>query len=536
MGMKVVQFFRKRPWLLAVFFFLPVVFLVASHFYHADQKNSFATGYLVYDFAYYLSCAREYFDSGGFHFMYGNPFSQLVQSERIYFQPLTFLIGAIWWVSSIPLWLAFYGIGWIAAIACLIVVIRLYDHLFSLNSVDKFLGLICFVWGGGLLVLGGLLYLYSNGMPLSDVLILDPFRGWWFLNFGRNMLFPTEAVYHLMVFSIVILILRKKTGPALLLFPLLSISHPFTGIQFLLIFFVWFFIEKVFIGNPDYDFMPLAVTIACLAFHVGYYLIFLPMNPEHKSLMEQWSLNWILHRYSLIAGYGLVGAFALFSVRNKHLLLDTLKKPQNRLFIVWFLVSFLLANHEWFITPRQPLHFTRGYVWAPLFFLGAPSIHALFRWILLRTSKLMRVVAVAAVLLVFLNDNIVWLWVRSAAPTGNYYTQEQKDVLDWFQHTNELDGKELIVSNDALIAYYLTVLTPLKAAVSHQFCTPFSKDRIGEVVQFFLGKKDVFKNREIVIIENRLPENPRLVFKKIPAGAVLLHENGPFRIFRRSSQ
>jgi hypothetical protein len=142
MGMKVVQFFRKRPWLLAVFFFLPVVFLVASHFYHADQKNSFATGYLVYDFAYYLSCAREYFDSGGFHFMYGNPFSQLVQSERIYFQPLTFLIGAIWWVSSIPLWLVFYGIGWIAAIACLIVVIRLYDHLFSLNSVDKFLGLI----------------------------------------------------------------------------------------------------------------------------------------------------------------------------------------------------------------------------------------------------------------------------------------------------------------------------------------------------------------------------------------------------------
>ena len=108
--------------------------------------------------------------------------------------------------------------------------------------------------------------------------------------------------------------------------------------------------------------------------------------------------------------------------------------------------------------------------------------------------------------------------------------------MDWFQHTNELDGKELIVSNDALIAYYLTVLTPLKAAVSHQFCTPFSKDRIREVIQFFRGEKDVWKNREIVIIENRFPENARPVFKKIPEGAVLLHENGPFRIFKRGSQ
>jgi len=81
--------------------------------------------------------------------------------------------------------------------------------------------------------------------------------------------------------------------------------------------------------------------------------------------------------------------------------------------LVWYIVAFLFSHHQWFVRPIQPLHFTRGYTWAPLFLMGANNILLLLNSILHTRRKFIRVAGIAGFVLLMVSDNIVWFtWTR----------------------------------------------------------------------------------------------------------------------------
>ena len=105
----------------------------------------------------YMAKAREPFDAGGFGLFYGNPCDGLSPEPRIYFQPLDLRPGpgappdrARGRASCSS------GSGLPSALACARVALALYEQFVGLDSRAKRIGLVGFLWGGGLLAVGGM--------------------------------------------------------------------------------------------------------------------------------------------------------------------------------------------------------------------------------------------------------------------------------------------------------------------------------------------------------------------------------------------
>jgi hypothetical protein len=63
---------------------------------------------------------------------------------------------------------------------------------------------------------------------LRPVLHFDPgpARGWWRLNFGRNLIYgPTEVYYRTVFFLAILFLIWRRFGSAIFLAALLSLSH-----------------------------------------------------------------------------------------------------------------------------------------------------------------------------------------------------------------------------------------------------------------------------------------------------------------------
>lgn len=236
--------------------------------------------------------------------------------------------------------------------------------------------------GGGLLTLAGLVYCVASGSGIREIFRFDPAEGWWFLNLGRNLVYPVEAFYHVLFLACILMVVRERYAAALGAAALLSLNHPFSGVQLLLVLLAWAAVERAFIRNarvPSYFLWGVGVALGA---HLGYYMGYLNTFPEHRALFEQWKgTNWLLQADSFVPAYALVAATAFWRARRSDLAGRVFQAPRNRLFLVWFLVSFGLANHEFAIDSIQPVHFTRGYIWIPLFLLGAPALISLFRWL-----------------------------------------------------------------------------------------------------------------------------------------------------------
>jgi hypothetical protein len=78
-----------------------------------------------------------------------------------------------------------------------------------------------------------------------------------------------------------------------------------------------------------------------------------------------------------------------------------------RLLLGWFVGAFLLANHDLFVRPRQPIHFTHGYLWVPLFLIGAPVMIKIAELLLAAPWRIGLPTSIALSGLMFL-DNAGW--------------------------------------------------------------------------------------------------------------------------------
>ena len=517
----------SSPWVLATVLALPAFLPLVAHYVGFAVAGLRPTGFMMYDAPYYVANARELFDSGQFGLVYSNPFSYDYASPRIYFQPLTLVLGILLRMSGGDPGVVFAAVGVVAAIVCGRVAVALFDRFGDRRAPGGLTTFVAFFWGGGLVVLAATAFVAlvlaadagRSGFDIaawwSFIRVVDPAGGWWFLNFGRNLVLPTEAVYHALFFGGVVLILARRFVAAAAVAAVLSLSHPFTGLQFLAIVGGWALLESSLRSRVVPPWF-LACIIALGVLHAGYYLVFLPRFPEHRQLQAQWTLAWNLTIPEIVLAYGMVAPFALWSMGTRERLRRVISQWPNRLLLVWLVASLALENHELFIRNAvQPIHFTRGYSWVALFLLGLPAIAELFRRTRVSGHRALAWLAPAVVATVFLADNAVWLGATAtqslglslgrtlpADPSRAGYglSQDQIQVLS-FMNDPGVRGS-VVLSEDLDLGYLATVYSPLRSWRSHYANTPWNRERLNELRTFFANGQvvDAWRHLPMVVV------------------------------------
>jgi hypothetical protein len=448
-----------------------------------------------------MADARKFFD-GGFHFLYGNPFSPDPRTPAIYFQIHLFVLGLAQAVTGCDPGILYVIFGFVAALVCVRVAMALYEQVAGLGTRAQWAGLVLFIWGGGVLALLGLAFhLFQGGdwrTTVCDLFHFDPARGWWFLNLGRNLVFPTEACYHALALGAVLMAMRNNFRAALWLALILSLSHPFTGLQFLLILPAWCGVEMGFLRNKTIPFMFPATLLCLLAFHLAYNVFLLNLFPENKAVFIQSSLPWGEPASAFFAANLLVGFFAWRAMQNGKLAAELFSSPSNRLLLTWFVVSFVLTHHDLMVKPVQPIHFSRGYTWIPLFLLGVqPLLRVLEKGFSLK-NWILRLAAVGSIFLIGLSDNLAWFGLHAAfavAPQwgitslpqdGFRLSAADRQLYGWLMK-RPVPHTELLITpaSDTSVVYLAMAYADYRSWYSHFASTPFANQRQRELADFF---------------------------------------------------
>ncbi len=529
----------SRIWVLSLLLTLPIVVLYLSHFFSAVKKNDrIPTGFITVEMPYYVANALEYKEASDFHFCYALPFSADYHNKPIYFHPQIFVMGMFLKYTSIhPLFL-FLLFGFIFAVLSIRISLLLLLQYQLIPAKILNIISILFIWGGGVLFVSGFGISIIKGMNFSGALkkcfFLDPFDGWWFLNLGRNFIFPTEAYYHFLFLATVYLVCTKKIFQAVLVTILLALSHPFTGIAMLLILICWMLIEKIFYNNESFKWNDFFVLIGGLSWFVYYNFFYLPSDGEHRILMQQWTLDWSAGFKNYFPAYLLVLIPASYRLRSLEKIKLFFSIPFNRFLIIWLIINLGLENHDLFIKPHQPLHFTRGYVWACLFLIGLPEIIATLKIIYEKKSVFIKSTLIIGLVAISLADNASWISLQSLKLMnggGIVLNSNQKEVLTYLN--NHYSKNELLISQDKTIGYLSTVYTPYRSLFTHAFNTPNAANK-WNMVSRYLNYCDedsslMVVNQVLVVFKNRINCDWR-------KESQLIFSNHEYEIWRRRGQ
>jgi len=187
---------------------------------------------------------------------------------------------------------------------------------------------------------------------------------------------------------------------------------------------------------------------------------------------------------------------------SKKKLLECFANPFNRFLVLSAVISFLLAKHELFMSPRQPIHFTRGHIWLPLCLLGLPVIAGLWREIASHKRKLALLGAALAFALIVLFDNMVFFWVSCHRPNGIYLSSADRQVFRLLSNRHE---RPVVVSDDEVLSYLAATYSSARPYLGHASNTPNAKEKRQAVEAFFAGgliPKDL-QNRVFLVITRR---------------------------------
>jgi hypothetical protein len=528
-------------WWIPVILAIPALIPLVNSVVVARAKGLIATGFIQTDQPYYAASAGEFFDRG-FHILYGNPYAGY-DTPRIYFQPHLLLIGSFQQLGLDPgvTWVLFSIVG---TLFTAFVGVWFYREVVGWRSPAEKLGLLCFFWGGGILTLAGFAYAaVIRKLDIPTVLHFDPgpARGWWMLNFGRNLVYgPTEAYYHAVVLLCMLFLVWRRFGVAIALAALMSLSHPFTGLETCVIVAVYLAVERL-CGDQSVKPIHLVGSAGVVCFHVWYYLIFLNQFADHRAVqnlreLQGISRGWYYPASTFLPALSIVGILALVRLWRSPGFRQVIQDPRNRLFLVWFLVVFGFTQHYRVMRPIQPIHFAHGYDWIALFFLGAPVLMRLLERLLAIRVPWLRISAVSAFLVFFLADNIFWFatFTRPGTTQAILITREQKEVLSWLDHTAV--PPDMVVTADLRLSYLVSTYTRVRSWVGYGVSTPQFDQRKQESQQAFqngtilpawnamhvfyvqrsaedagwkgpVGSREVFHDAQYVVWENSAPGN-----------------------------
>ncbi|MBX2853297.1 MAG: hypothetical protein KTR15_16310 [Phycisphaeraceae bacterium] len=461
---------------------LPIVALYGWHVVGAPS-DKLATGFIKGDMPYYVANGRQYFDGDSAGLFYSNPYMYDKQ-DPIYFQPHLVLFGALAAIMPDTPGLPFAVLGLVFTVAAFWVLIRLVADLCPGASdwQQRFL-VFMVAWGGGLLSVFGTLYTLGRGYGFYP-LVFDPDYGFWLLNLGRNFIFPTEAFYHLIVLLMLWAVLCGRHWRALVAAAVLALCHPYTGIQYAIILLTWVGLELAFVRSGLFSWKTAWLFALPLIYSLGYYGYYLTLFDSHRELVEQWTLDWSFKLTSIVPAYAIVFAMFIARCSTPDKLRRCFDSPFNRLLGIGAFLSFGMANHEAFITPHQPLHFTRGHIWLPLCLLGLPALLQL--WNKFRPRRLFALAVAGLFAILMLCDNMVFFGMQMQKPFGLYTDQSELDV---FQFIREQDGKPIVLSEDPQFAYLSATYSQARPYAGHYFNTPNSDIKRSAVEQLFNEKQ-----------------------------------------------
>ena len=163
---------------------------------------------------------------------------------------------------------------------------------------------------------------------------------------------------------------------------------------------------------------------------LAYNFWFLESFPSHRALRQVWSLNWSPSVVTQIAAYSVPAAMATARIVG-----DLRAGRQISASVGFFAtaaaVSLILSNHHLFVAPRQPLHFTRGYVWFALMMISMPVLDRGLTWLRARFSGGQFLAVTAGLLIVSACDNVVFLWkpLDMARNAKINLTPDERDAL-----------------------------------------------------------------------------------------------------------
>jgi hypothetical protein len=487
---------KANDWTFAFVLSLPMVAFFLGYLLN-HPVDLIPTGFIQPDNVSYVAYAKQYNDANQFQLFYSNPFD--IDSPAIYFQPQT-LLFALFLKLGVSPGNILIPFTIICSVICFRLVIAIYDFLMPEKQFRKF-HIWLLSWGGGMLVLAGIAVtpIKEGTVSLNDVFFLDPAQGWWGLNFGRSLFFSCEAYYHAIFLGCVYSLLRKNWKLSLVLMFILSVSHPFTGLELATIVLAWCFMEFMAGNRRLIPFWFLAASAAVVAFHVYYYLFYLDQFADHHSVSQQYTLNWKLRFFHMLPAYVFAGALAISSFYFQSAK-RFFRSPSNRLFFCWFLMAFLLSNHELFMEAKQPVHFTRGYIWTSLFLLGIPALTKITPYF----KKKFGISGLIVLALFFFVDNLTWVSLnilsRPQQTSTGYISTEQKQVLDLLEQHGS--NQTTIVSSDQTIGFLTTVNTSAYPWYSHPYTTPFAERKKQIQNNFFVnGHLDsVFTQRLVIFV------------------------------------
>jgi hypothetical protein len=451
----------RTQWIWSLVAVLP---FLAVYVHHFTDARGVPTGFIQNDMPYYCANGRAIFERGN-GLAYPNPYDPDPAAPVIYFQWLVWVLGFGVVKAGVDPGLLFVGVGLVGALACSWLTLRIV--LVVLTGGRYRIGLFLLtMWAGGALCLARELVNALAQRPLGDDLFLyDPFGGWWFLNWGRNLIYPTESVYHALVAAAWLAVITRHPWWALVPAGLLACTHPFSGLQLLLMLLTWYSIQlcRAFSWGALGRWLAVGSMVGLLLF---YYLVFLESFEQHRALRRVWSLEWTLSAPAILFGYGPVAALAVARVFLQRKVLGW----DMGFWATCFVVSFLLANHQWFVSPRQPLHFTRGYVWMPLWLMGLPALQSGLTYLgrSLRPAGFAAAVALGGTLACL--DNALFLTAICLTPgVGYYLSPDEREALRWVDAHH---CRGVLLSPNPDLSYLAATYTGLRPYFGHVYNTP----------------------------------------------------------------
>jgi hypothetical protein len=511
---------RAVPWLWAIVAAAPFLFV---NLLHASCPAGHPTGFIGYDQPYYVANGRAIFERGN-GLAYPNPFDPDDQAPAIYFHWLIWLIGFAVAKCRVDPGVVVTSVHVIGAAAAARVTWSLVRSCLPSprGMVPLFL---LSMWGGGLFVTVNLLQDPNLvHATWADLLRPDPSDGWWFLNWGRNLVFPLESVYHAIMCAAWLFVLTERWAWALLAGALLAATHPFCGLQALAILVAW---SVVSLLRRSPHAAPYWFALGAIGLGIGflvYNLWYLAEFAQHRLLVDEWSISWTLDWPVFWRAYGPVAAVAAVRLIWHR----STRDGQAAFLVVCFGVSLLLAKHELFAAPRQPLHFTRGYIWMPLCLLGLPALQAAHDWVFSLPRRLVwagPVVLLTAALAVLDNAVFVAQYAARRAEYGFFLSDSEREL---FRTLAARRDTGVLLAPDARLGYLSAVYTSLRPDYGHLHNTPDFTTRERRARQFYKSGEELPWMKHIDVILLRQGQT-------VPDGAwTVMYANRDWVVCRRS--
>ncbi len=462
--------------------------------------NPAATGFLDYDSPYYLANARAIFERGN-GWAYPNPYDPDPQASVIYFHWLIWLLGFGVKFMRLDPGALFAAMGVVGSIVCSALTLRLVELVLP-DSRHRPGWFLITMWGGGIVCLCTALINLSGGQPVfQDLFRFDASEGWWGPNWGRNLILPMEAVYHCLVAAIWIGVLQRRWRLVLGAVGALAATHPFSGLQHLLIVNAWLGVlaarERTLAAWAR-----IGVAAALLAVFGLYYFWFLNLFPAHRALIAIWSTAHQVTMTYVLLSVGPLVVIAFWRICREHGALD----ERGWFWLTTFSVTFLLMRHDWFMAPHQPAHFSRGYLWFPLWLFALPQLQEWGWWCARVQPRLLRLALFGLVGGLCLADNTVFLGreMDNGELERLGLSENQREMFGWIDRAG-LRG--VLLCYDTRASYYSATYTGVRPYFGHLNNTPEINRRWREVAAWHRrGQVGAwFKTIDYVLIDRTNP-------------------------------